>query len=79
MEGLLAAMAAAVDTANESFSNSGSSLRGNSIDKGHGTTNDAVLVVSGRGDEEHTPTSNWAKNTSSSSNVVLPDRMEEGS
>lgn len=78
MEGLLAAMAAAVDTANESFSNSGSSLRGNSIDKGHGTTNDAVLVA-GRGDEEYTPTSNWAKNTSSSSNVVLPDRMEEGS
>lgn len=78
MEGLLAAMAAAVDTANESFSNSGSSFRGKSIDRGHGTTSEAVLVV-GRGEEEHTPTSNWANNTSSSSNVVLPDGMEEGS
>lgn len=71
MEELLAAMAAAVDTANESFSKSGRSVRG----RGHGTTNDAV-VVTGRGDEEHTLSSNWANNTSSSSNVVLPDRME---
>ena len=72
MDELLAAMAAAVDTANESFSNSGSSLRG----KGHGTINDAVEAEVGRGDEEHTLSSNWANNTSSSSNVVLPDRME---
>lgn len=72
MEELLAAMAAAVDTANESFSNSGSSVRG----KGHGTTNDAVVVVAGSGDEEHTLSSNWANNTSSSSNVVLPDRIK---
>lgn len=68
MEELLAAMAAAVDTANESFSNSGSSVRG----KGHGTTK----VVAGSGDEEHTLSSNWANNTSSSSNVVLPDRIK---
>lgn len=72
MDELLAAMAAAVDTAKESFSNSGNSLRG----KGHGTINDAVEAEVGRGDEEHTLSSNWANNTSSSSNVVLPDRME---
>ena len=54
---------------------------GNSNFKGHGTTNDAVLEGAGNGDssEEHTPKSNWANNSSSSSNDVLSDRMEKGS
>lgn len=42
MEGLRAAIAAAVDTAGESFSNSGS-FSGKSIDRGQGTTSDEEL------------------------------------
>ena len=61
VEEWLAAIAAAVDTASESFSNSGS-FSGKSIDRGHGTTDDddddEALEIERGGDDEDTPTSN---------------------